>query len=78
VSVNEPVELDVVVVLAERVDQHLGHLQPPDVKAKLMNKKNHSFKNEIAIEGSMLFCACACTCAVQSQCVIIEHNMTVR
>jgi hypothetical protein len=70
VSVNEPIELNVVIVLAERVDQHLGHLQPPDVKAKL--KKNQSFYNQrgfnaVAFERTH-------TCAIQSQCVIIEHT----
>lgn len=36
--IDEPVELDVVVILAEWVDQHLGHFQPPHVETKLQQK----------------------------------------
>jgi len=35
VSIDKPVQFDVVVVLAERVDQHFGDFQPSDVEAKL-------------------------------------------
>lgn len=33
--VDQPVQLNVVVVLAERINQHLGDFQPADVEAKL-------------------------------------------
>lgn len=42
-AVNEPVELDVVVVLAKGVDEHLGHLQPPHVEAELPNNDGLNF-----------------------------------
>ena len=38
-SVNEVVELKVVVVLAEGVDQCLGDLQPPNVEDELKAQK---------------------------------------
>lgn len=33
--VDQPVQFDVIVILAERIDQHFGHLQPAHVEDKL-------------------------------------------
>lgn len=33
--VNQPIELDIVIILSKRVDQHLGYFQPTDVEAEL-------------------------------------------
>jgi hypothetical protein len=68
-SVDEPVELNVVIILAKRVDEHLGHLQPPDVKAKLKQITHFKIKGFNAVAFVR-----ARTCAIQSQCVIIEHT----
>jgi hypothetical protein len=38
-TVNEPVEFYVVIVLTERVDKNFGNFQPPDVEAEL--KRNN-------------------------------------
>lgn len=35
VSINQPVQLDIIIVLTERIDQHLGDFQPADVETKL-------------------------------------------
>lgn len=40
VPVDEPVELDVVVILAEGVDKDLGDLEPADVEAELKQNIN--------------------------------------
>jgi hypothetical protein len=35
-TIDEPIQLNVVVVLAEWVDEHLCHFQPSNVEAKLL------------------------------------------
>jgi hypothetical protein len=35
VTINEPIQLDVVVVLAEWIDEHFRDFQPADVEAEL-------------------------------------------
>lgn len=35
VPIYQPIQLDIVVILAEWIDQHLGNFQPSDVKTKL-------------------------------------------
>lgn len=35
VSINEPIQFNVIIVLAEGIDQHLGDFQPSHVEAKL-------------------------------------------
>jgi hypothetical protein len=40
VPVDEPIQLDVVVVFSERINQNLGDFQPPDVEAELMEETN--------------------------------------
>lgn len=34
-TINQPVELEIVIVLAERIDKHLGDFQPANIKTKL-------------------------------------------
>lgn len=40
VSVYQPIQLDVIVVFAERINQHLGDFQPSDVETKLQENIN--------------------------------------
>jgi hypothetical protein len=55
VSINKPVELNVVVVLAERIDQHFGDFQPSDVEAKLQQYVDErGFKNLREINAGRL------------------------
>lgn len=38
--IDQPVQFDIVVVFAEGIYQHLGNLQPSDIKAKLKKVQN--------------------------------------
>lgn len=35
VPIYQPIQLDIVVILAERINQHLSDFQPADVETKL-------------------------------------------
>ena len=37
-SVDEPIQLDVIVVFAERVDEHFSYFQPANVETELDRK----------------------------------------
>lgn len=40
VSIDQVVELKVIVILAKRVDQSFGNFEPSDVKSELKDKKD--------------------------------------
>ncbi len=46
-SVDQVVELEVVVVFSKRVDQSLGDLHPPDIKRELEGQE----KWEVKVQG---------------------------
>lgn len=52
VAIDQPVQLDVIVVFAEWIDEHFGNFQPSNVKAKLeckMNGKNVNAQQPIGM-----------------------------
>lgn len=38
VTINQPIQLDVIIVFTKWIDENLGNLQPADVEAKLSNE----------------------------------------
>lgn len=50
VSVDQPIQFNVVIVFAKRIDQDLGHFQPSNIKAKLKGEKNVYFVKFLAEE----------------------------
>jgi hypothetical protein len=49
-TVNQPVEFDVVIVLAERIDKNLSHFKPADVETKL--KQTETLNNITPLKQS--------------------------
>lgn len=39
VTINKPVQLDIIVILTEWINENFGNFQPTDVEAKLMSEK---------------------------------------